>query len=245
MLHTIFWPAILMGLGKLALPFDVPTGEPMIMSSGVKSPESSSAWEMEDALEHFSSDSLRFYLTSILPELQSSTYSPRDLVARNNDDLVATYGNVVHRVLTFLQRNFDGVVPTPGDLEDQDRAMLQHLESAFATVGQAIGEVRLRDGLGAAMAVAGSANRYLDERSPWKRINSSPAVAATTLYVMLQVLNGLKILFAPYLPLSSQRLHQLLGYTSQVRDCCWEAASIPVGQALPSPHPLFAKHDQL
>jgi methionyl-tRNA synthetase len=246
--HTIFWPAILLGLGKLVLPYDVPTGEPMSMSAGLKSPDAGSASRMEDVddvLERYGRDSLRFYLTSVLPERQSTTYSLRDLVARNNDDLVSTYGNVVHRVLTFLQRNFNGAIPAPGDFCDQDRAMLENLESAFATVGRAIGEVRLREGLGAAMAVAGSANRYLDERAPWKRLNSDPAAAATTMYIMLQVLNSLKILFAPYLPFSSQQLHQLLGYTSQVCDCCWEAAAIPAGLVLPSPHPLFAKHDPL
>ncbi len=243
--HTIFWPAILMGLGKLILPYDVPTGELMTMSAGMKSPEAGSASGMADVLEHYGGDSLRFYLASILPELQSTTYSLRDLVARNNDDLVATYGNVVHRVLTFLQRNFNGVIPAPAGFGDQDQAMLEDLEGAFVTVGRAIGEVRLREGLGAAMAVAGSANRYLDERSPWKRINSEPAAATTTMYVMLQVLNGLKILFAPYLPFSSQQLHQLLGYTGHVGDCGWEAAAIPAGQVLPSPHPLFAKYDQL
>jgi methionyl-tRNA synthetase len=200
---------------------------------------------MEHVLQRYGGDSLRFYLTTILPELQSTTFSLCDLVARNNDDLVATYGNVVHRVLTFLQRNFQGVIPAPGGFADQDRAMLETLESALVTVGRAIGEVRLRDGLAAAMAVAASANRYLDERSPWKRIDSDPAAAATTMYVMLQVLNGLKILFAPYLPFSSQELHQLLGYTGQVYDCRWEAAALPAGQTLPSPHPLFAKYDQL
>jgi methionyl-tRNA synthetase len=218
------------------------------MSVGPKSlaaGNASTVDRMDDVLAQYGGDSLRFYLSSVLPEQQSSTCSHCDLVTRNNEDLVATYGNVVHRVLTFLQRNFDGVIPPPSGLEDQDRAMLENLERAFATVGTAIGEVRLREGLGAAMAVAGRANRYLDERSPWKRINSDPAAAATTMYVMFQVLNGLKVLFAPYLPLSSQRLHQMLGYTSQVDDCCWEAAAIPAGRALPSPRPLFAKYDQV
>jgi len=234
-----------MGLGKLVLPYDVLTSEHMIMSAGVNLPEADNASGVEAVLERYGVDALRFYLTTILPELQSTTYSLRDLVTRNNDDLVATYGNVVHRVLTFVQRSFNGVVPAPAGFGDQDRAMLQNLESAFAAVDKAISEVRLREGLSAAMALAGSANRYLDERSPWKRISSDPAVAATTTYVMLQVLNGLKIVFAPYLPFSSQQLHQLLGYTTQVCDCYWEAAAIPAGQTLPSPYPLFAKYDQL
>jgi methionyl-tRNA synthetase len=103
--------------------------------------------------------------------------------------------------------------------------------------------VHLRDGLIQAMALARSANRYLDERAPWKRIDTDHTTAAATIYVMIQVLNGLKVLFAPYLPVSSQKLHQLLGCAGDVGDCRWEAATIPGGRVLPPPAPLFMKFD--
>jgi methionyl-tRNA synthetase len=101
--------------------------------------------------------------------------------------------------------------------------------------------VRLRDGLAEAMAVARAANRYLEDQAPWKRFKTDAQTAATSLYVMAQVLSGLKLLFAPYLPFSSQRLHELLGFAGEVTRVGWRMEPVPVGQALPVPTPLFAK----
>jgi len=103
--------------------------------------------------------------------------------------------------------------------------------------------VHLRDGLNVAMSVARAANRYLDEQAPWKRIKTDREGAATTVYTMIQVLNGLKVLFAPYVPFSSQKLHELLGFSGKVENCTWNAEEAPAGQALPVPTPLFAKFD--
>jgi len=164
-------------------------------------------------------------------------------VRRNNDELVATYGNAVHRLLTFAQRNFDGKVPQPGALSEADKAMLATMRQGLVAAAKAIEAVHLRDGLNEAMTVAHAANRYLDEQAPWKRIKTDREGAATTVYTIIQVLNGLKVLFAPYVPFSSQRLHELLGFSGKVEDCTWNADDVPVGQALPVPTPLFAKFD--
>src|SRR5262249_29128869 len=145
--------------------------------------------------------------TSTMPEGRDSNFTYEDLVRRNNDELVAAYGNAVHRVLTFAQRNFAGVVPTPGPLIPADQAMLIEARKGLSAVGSAIEAVHLRDGLTEALAVARAANRYLDEQAPWKTIEADRQRAATVIHTMLQVLNGLKVLFAPYVPFSSQRLH--------------------------------------
>jgi methionyl-tRNA synthetase len=94
-----------------------------------------------------------------------------------------------------------------------------------------------------AMSVARAANRYLDEQAPWKSVKTDRERAATTVFVMIQVLNGLKVLFAPYVPFSSQRLHELLGFGGDVATWRWEPVPVPAGQALPTPTPLFAKFD--
>jgi methionyl-tRNA synthetase len=241
--HTLFWPAILLGLGDMALPYDVPASEFMTMS-GYKSTASRGdiVWA-KDVLDRYDADSLRFYLASVLPEQRDSNFSYQDLVRHNNDELVASYGNAVHRVLTFLRHHYNGTVPSPGQFSSRDHAMLAEIQQSFETVGQAISRVHLREGLKGTLALARSANRYLDDQAPWKRISTDPAMCATTMYMMLQVLNSLKVLFAPYLPFSSQKLHQLLGYSGDVTQCRWETAALPAGQTLPAPTPLFRKLD--
>jgi methionyl-tRNA synthetase len=119
--------------------------------------------------------------------------------------------------------------------------MLAEVRRGFEAAGAAIDAVRLRDGLAEAMAVARAANRYLEEQAPWKRLKTEPQAAATSLYVMAQVLSGLKMLFVPYLPFSSQRLHELLGFTGDVMRTGWRMEPVPAGQTLPTPIPLFAK----
>jgi methionyl-tRNA synthetase len=241
--HAIIWPAMLLAFGGLALPYDIPSNEFMTMGGTKASAHLGNVIWTRDALDLYGAEPLRYYLTSILPETRDTTFTYGELVRRNNDELVATYGNVAHRTLTFLQRNFMGRVPQPGPLGPADEAMLAEVKRAFAAVATAIEAVHLRDGLAAAMAVARAANRYLEDQAPWKRMKSNPASAATTLYVMIQVLGGLEILFAPYLPFSSQRLHELLGGLGDVCAAGWRPEAIPVGRQLLAPTPLFAKLD--
>ncbi|HEX9068415.1 MAG TPA: class I tRNA ligase family protein, partial [Ktedonobacterales bacterium] len=195
----------------------------------------------KDALDEFGVDALRYYLAAAAPETRDTDFIYDELIRRNNDELVAAYGNAAHRVLTFTQRHFEGKVPEPGPTRPQDTAMLAEVASGFAAAADAIEAVRLRDGLQEAMRVAREANRYLDEQAPWKAIKGDRVSAATTVHTMIQVLNGLKVLFAPYLPHSSQKLHELLGFTGDVSQLPWTPEPVPSGQALPVPAPLFAK----
>ena len=241
--HAIIWPAMLMGYGNLALPYDVPANEFMQMGGQKASSSRGNVIWTHDVLEQYGADPLRYYLAASMPESRDTEFTYDELVRRNNDELVAAYGNAAHRVLTFAQRNFAGQVPEPGDLTPADEAMLAAVEHGFSAVANAIEAVHLRDGLNEAMNVARAANRYLDEQAPWKTIKTDRAAAARTVWTMLQALNGLKVLFAPYTPFSSQRLHTLLGFSGDVNDCGWSAQRVPAGQMLPAPTPLFAKFD--
>src|SRR5487761_76585 len=166
--HAIIWPAMLMGYGNLALPYDVPANEFMQMGGQKASSSRGNVIWTHDILDQYGADPLRYYLAASMPETRDTEFTHEELVRRNNDELVATYGNAAHRVLTFAQRNFDGKIPEPGALTSADEAMLATVERGFAAVATALEAVRMRDGLNEAMSVARAANRYLDEQAPWK-----------------------------------------------------------------------------
>lgn len=242
--HTIIWPAMLLGYGNRNLPFDVPANEFMTMSGAKASSSRGNVIWTRDVLDRYSADTLRYYLSATAPEGRDTDFTFDEMIRRNNDELVATYGNVVHRTLTFVQSKFAGVVPTPLPLRDADRAILAEAERGFAQVGQCIAACHFKDGLNAAMVVARAANRYLDEQAPWKQIKVDRDAAGTTMYTMLQVLGALHILFCPYLPFSSQKLHGYLGFEGDVSQEQWQLRAIPAGITLPAPAPLFQKLDE-
>jgi methionyl-tRNA synthetase len=244
--HAIIWPAMLMGYGGLALPYDVPANE--FLTLGGQKLSSSRTYTarlpfLPEALDLFDADAIRFFLTINAPENRDTDFSWDEFLRRNNDELVATYGNAVHRLLSFLQSRYGGTVPERGDLTPADEAMLAQAGAAFAAVGEQIAAVRLREGLRLTMALAGALNRYLDEAAPWKTIKTDPARAATALWTALQIVSALRVLTAPYLPFSAQRLHELLGDEGSVHELAWSMRALPAGRTLPKPQPLFRKLD--
>jgi methionyl-tRNA synthetase len=267
--HAIIWPAMLMGYGDLNLPYDVPANEYLNLEGIKLSVSRNFAVWLPEYLSRYDPDPLRYYLTVNAPENRDTDFSWYDFWRKNNDELLATWGNLAHRVLTFTYRNFDQKVPEPGELAPEDQAILQKVEAAFEPVGDLIGKARFKAALGEVMAVAHEANRYLDEKEPWKVIKEDRQAAATTMYVMLGVVNSLKILFYPFLPFSSQRLHEYLGnegslmgesriesfdedgkshealvYDFPTAKVSWAPSSLPAGQALNEPKPLFKKLDE-
>jgi methionyl-tRNA synthetase len=198
---------------------------------------------LPEALDLFDADAIRFFLSINAPESRDTDFSWDEFQRRNNDELVATYGNAVHRLLAFTQSRFDGVVPEPSVLQAEDEAILTRTRETFELVGAHIEAVRLRDGLLAIMALAGALNRYLDETAPWKSLKSDPRRAATSLWTALQVISGLRVLTAPYLPFSAQKLHAFLGDDGDVQALPWEFRELPAGRILPVPEPLFRKLD--
>lgn len=242
--HAIIWPAMLIGYGNRNLPYDVPANEFMTMSGSKASSSRGNVIWTRDVLEQYTADTLRYYLSATAPEGRDSDFTFEELLRRNNDELVAAYGNVVHRTLTFVQSKFGGVVPTPQALREADREILAEVERGFGLVAHNIEQCHLKDGLNAAMAVARAANRYLDEQAPWKQIKVDREAAATTVYVMLQVISGLHILFCPYLPFSSQKLHGYLGFEGDVTTAGWRLHTVPAGVQLSRPTPLFPKLEE-
>ncbi|MEA3345371.1 MAG: methionine--tRNA ligase [Chloroflexota bacterium] len=287
--HTIIWPAILMGVGQLYeddpgkslnLPYDVPSNEFMNLEGRKISGSRNWAVWLDDILARYDPDPIRYYLTAAAPETRDTDFTWEGFLHRNNNELVATWGNLVHRVLTFAYRRFDQRVPKPDGLDDRDRELLSQIEGAFLpahlypirhgqtgeSIGERIDRCQFRDGLGEVMALAREVNRYLEEKAPWFQIKEDRKAAATTLYVALRAIDSLKVLFAPFLPFSSQRLHEYLGYEGRIlgepiireltdedrhhRALCydhmgatgrWAPSELPPGQVLQRPQPLFKK----
>jgi methionyl-tRNA synthetase len=219
-----------------------------------------------DFLSRYEPDPLRYYLTANMPESRDSDWDWEDFLNRNNNQLVATWGNLVNRVLSFAHKHWDWRVPVPGELRPADKEILARVESGFENVGESFEAVKLRAGLSEAMRLASEVNKYLDQAAPWFEIKSDKDAAATTIYTALRAIDSLKILLAPTLPFTCERLHTYLGYSEPLfgeqavetrRDelgehsvLCylsekatgrWEPSQLPSGQALEKPKPLFRK----
>lgn len=279
--HAAFWPAQLMGTGKkflqifaeeeaepLKLPYDVPANQFMNLEGQKISGSRNWAVWGRDFLTRYDPDPLRYYLTANMPENRDTDWDWQEFVNRNNNELVATWGNLVNRVLTFAYKHWEGHVPIPGDLRPADQEILNTVEAGFSSVGEHIAAVHLRAGLSEAIRLATEVNKYLDTAAPWFEIKSDKTSAAKTIYTALRAIDSLKVLFAPYIPFSCERLHIYLGYTQPlfgeqatetVTDSLgkhtvlrylpetatgkWEPGQLPPGQKLQQPAPLFKKLD--
>jgi methionyl-tRNA synthetase len=242
--HTLIWPAMLMGYGGLNLPYDVPANEFLTIEGRKLSTSRNWAVWLPDYLSRYDPDPLRYLLSISMPETGDTDFSWREFVRRNNDELVATYGNLVNRVLAFVYRSFDGCVPVPGEFDSRSQAVIDVAKETVNTVDKLIYHCHFREAIRSAMSLAQEANRYLEEKSPWKAINEDRQAAATALYVAISVISCLRTVLYPFLPFSSQKLHQYLGFEGSVEGDGWQARFPAPGQKLLPPEPLFSKLDE-
>ena len=242
--HTIIWPAMLMAYGDgLALPEDVPANEFLNLEGYQLSTSRNWAVWVPEYLANYDPDALRYVLSASMPETSDSEFTWPDYIRRVNNELVGTYGNLVHRTLTFLQRFFDGVVPD-AQPDEAGARLLTRVNESLEQAAAEIAASRFRAGLGVAMSLAQEGNRYLDDRAPWRTVREDRDETARTLVTILGIISGLKTLLAPYLPFSSQRLHEMLGLSGNVQDAGWTATGPTAGTTLPQPQALFAKLDE-
>jgi methionyl-tRNA synthetase len=245
--HSIIWPAMLMGYGGLNLPYDVPANEFLSLENRKFSTSQNWALWVPDYLERYDPDPLRYLLSINMPETGDADFAWSEFVRRNNEELVATYGNLVNRVLSFTYRNFDGLVPTPGDLTQPDLDLIDAARAAWERVGESLSNCRFKTAITQAFALAQEANRYLDAKAPWRAIRTDRQEAATTLWNAIRVLNALKIVLAPFLPFSADRVHHFLGFDGLVSNEPWDfdhcIQQVRAGAALRQPQPLYTKLD--
>jgi methionyl-tRNA synthetase len=275
--HTIIWPSILLGYdeggevgagkGPLHLPDEVVASEFLMLEGAQMSTSRGVGVNLRDVLDVYDADAVRYYLTAAGPETQDSTFGWDEFVRRNNDELVANWGNLVNRTLTNAYRNF-GEVPPPVALTDADRAVLAGVASAFDAVGELIERSRFKAALAEGLRASTLANQYVSEQAPWAVIRDDRDRAGTILNVAVRCVDSLKVLFTPFLPFSSEALHHMLGYDDviagglefrEVEDSGekhviltgdyaewrrgWGPSEPPAGQKLREPTPLFKKLD--
>jgi methionyl-tRNA synthetase len=281
--HAEIWPAMLFGysgigtrggtpgeLGALNRPFDVVSSEFLTMEGRKFSSSRNVVIYVGDMLSRYDADALRYYLTSAGPENQDTDFTWAEFVRRNNDELVAGWGNLVNRTISMTAKNL-GSIPAAGELAGIDRTLLASSAAAFDTVGELIGRNRQKAALGEVMRVVGEANKYLSDTAPWKLKNSDPDRMASVLHTTLQVVDDLKTLFTPFLPTTSQKVYQALGGTgtwaampelvevdeptaagapsysvltgSYQTEARWASRPIEAGRPLAAPTPIIAKLD--
>ena len=241
--HTLIWPAMLMGYGGLNLPYDVPANEFLTIEGKKLSTSRNWAVWVPEYLSRYDPDPLRYLLSINMPESGDTDFSWREFLRRNNDELVATYGNLAHRVLTFTYRNFEGRVPEPGELDKQSEGIINSAGETLNNLDSLLSQCHFKQAIMAGMALAHEANRYLDDKSPWKVIKQDRQAAADSLYVALYAISCLKTMLYPFLPFSSQKLHDYLGFAGKVEDYGWKLQPPEPGQKLLEPKPLFVKLD--
>ncbi len=242
--HTLIWPAMLMGYGGLNLPYRVPANEYLTLEGRQFSTSRNWAVWLPDYLERYDPDPLRYILSINMPETGDTDFSWREFIRRNNDELVATYGNLVNRVVRFAYRNFDGVVPALGEMDARDSELIDVSRRTIEKVGRSLDDCRFKEGIKAAFSLAQEANRYLDEKAPWKAIKQDRDSAATSIAVTLGAIACLKTVLYPYLPFSSEKVHGLLGCSGAIEDGGWDFSFPLTGQVLSPPAPLFTKLEE-
>ena len=246
--HSIIWPAILMAYGHgLNLPYDVPANEFLSLEGQKFSTSQNWAVWLPDYLERYDPDPLRYLLSINMPESGDSDFSWAEFVRRNNDELVATYGNLVNRVLSFTYRNFDGKVPGVQSLDEVDEGLLRAARETMDSVDDSLYNCRFKAAITRAFGLAQEANRYLDTKAPWKTIKEDRELAGTSLTVAMQAINCLKTILYPFMPFSSQKVHEFLGFDGPVEEGAWDFDSIvgqiKAGADLRQPAPLYTKLD--
>ncbi|MEZ5243614.1 MAG: methionine--tRNA ligase [Acidimicrobiales bacterium] len=235
--HCLFWPAQLMGAGDLHLPDDVPANQYITFKGGKASASRGVGLTIEEGLRLFQPDGLRYALAANFPEQADTDISIEEIARRINEELVATWGNLVNRVLSMVNKNH-GVQPESEGRTAEDEAVLAAVDAALVTAGEQIERVELRSALRTAMDGAQAINAYLNATEPWKLAKSDPERSAVVLATALDAVNGIRIAFTPFLPFSSAVLDAALGEVVG-----WRRVPVPPGTVIEKPTPIFTKVD--
>ncbi|MBF0944247.1 MAG: methionine--tRNA ligase [Alloprevotella sp.] len=241
--HCIVFPAMLKAEGSYILPDNVPSNEFLNLEDDKISTSRNWAVWLHEYLQDFpgKQDVLRYVLTANAPETKDNNFTWADFQARNNNELVAVYGNFVNRALQLTQKYYEGEVPACGELTESDRATIEEFRGVKAEVERLLDTFRFRDAQKEAMNLARIGNKYLADAEPWKVIKTDPERVKTILYVSLQLVANLAIAFEPFLPNSSAKLREMLANPELTWDQLGQTDLLAAGTVLPKPELLFEK----
>ena len=252
--HSQIWPAELLGyrgqgsrggeagdLGELNLPTEVVSSEYLTMSGSKFSSSKGVVIYVKDFLAEFGPDPLRYFIAVAGPENQDTDFTWDEFVRRVNNELANSWGNLVNRTVSMAYKNFKEV-PTPGEMEEADRALLDLADRTFVEVGEALAHSRFRAGITAAMHLVGEANAYIAAQEPWKlaKDESQRERLATVLWTALQIVSDANVMLTPYLPSSAQKVFETLGGEGiwaampEIREVEDDMPVEPVGVGLPA-----------
>ncbi len=241
--HCIVFPAMLKAEGSYILPDNVPANEFLNLEDKKISTSRNWAVWLDEYLKDLpgKQDVLRYVLTANAPETKDNNFTWRDFQARNNNELVAVYGNFVNRALQLTKKYYDGVVPARGELTDFDREIIGEFTDVKARVEELLEGFRFRDAQKEAMNLARIGNKYLADSEPWKVIKTDPERVKTILNLSLQLVANLAIAFEPFLPFSSEKLRGMLAVGEVKWDELGSIDLLAEGHQLGTPELLFEK----
>ncbi len=248
--HCIVFPAMLMAWNEgrsdeiYVLPDNVPANEFLNLEGKKLSTSRNYAVWLNEYLEKFEPDPLRYALASILPETKDTDFSWKEFQARNNNELADILGNFVNRTLTFVKKNFDNRVPERFELEEIDKELIAKLKEHVDKIANNYENFRIRDGVFETMNLARFANKYFNDTEPWRMIKENPRRASTTINLCLQLVRALAILFEPVLPFSSRKIWEMLNLKDDIVKAGWDSAAellLAAGHQLGEPKILFRK----
>ncbi|HLV50690.1 MAG TPA: methionine--tRNA ligase, partial [Flavobacterium sp.] len=246
--HCIIFPAMLKAEGSYIMPDNVPANEFLNLEGNKLSTSKNWAVWLNEYLVDFpeKQDVLRYALTSNAPETKDNDFTWKDFQARNNNELVAIFGNFINRVVVLTNKYYNGVIPTPNALTEVDERTLTELKAYPAVIESSIERYRFREALGELMNVARLGNKYLADEEPWKLIKTDEERVKTQMYVALQIAAALSTLAEPFLPFSAAKLKKMLNVTSSGVEMTWNQVAetsdlIPAGHQIGQAELLFAK----
>lgn len=241
--HCIVFPAMLKAEGSYILPDNVPANEFLNLEDDKISTSRNWAVWLDEYLRDLpgKQDVLRYVLTANAPETKDNNFTWKDFQARNNNELVAVYGNFVNRALQLTKKYYDSVVPAAGELTDYDSQTIEEFKDVKAEVERLIENFRFRDAQKEAMNLARIGNKYLADSEPWKVIKTDPERVKTILNLSLQLVANLAIAFEPFLPFSSEKLRGMLHIEEAQWDRLGATDLLPAGHKLGEPALLFEK----
>ena len=241
--HCIVFPSMLKAHGDYNLPDNVPSNEFLNLEGDKISTSRNHAVWLNEYLEELpgKQDVLRYVLTANAPETKDNDFTWKDFQARNNNELVAVYGNFVNRALQLTQKYYNGIVPECGELTETDKATLDEFKDVKQDVEKLLDNFKFRDAQKEAMNLARIGNKYIADEEPWKVIKTDPERVKTIIYISLQLTANLAIAFEPFLPFSSKKLREMINMESFRWEDLGSTELLPAGKQLAKPSLLFEK----